>query len=104
MESIGEHLYESKFLRKAIFSFKIRSVRDLSKNLGELQAMAARLKSLSAAIYDDTIMSIMLNALLESFNLFKKSWNLFSINLNQKESEQIDFMFSGRDRKHETIW
>lgn len=78
---------EKQVLLSKFHGFRIKSVRDLSKSLGELQAMAARLKALGASIDDDTIMSIILNALPEGFNLFKTSWSLF--NADQKSLNKL---------------
>jgi hypothetical protein len=69
---------EKQILLSKFHGYRITSVRDLSKSLGEIQAMAARLKSLGAPMDDDTIMSIILNGLRDSFKLFKISWNLSS--------------------------
>lgn len=68
-------------------SFRITSIKEISKNLGEIQAMAARLKALGAAVDDDFIMSIILNALPPSFSQFKTSWNLF--NTEQRELNKL---------------
>lgn len=78
---------EKQTLLAKFHSFKIHSLREISKNLGEIQSMAARLKSLGAAIDDDSVMSIILNALPSSFNNFKTSWNLF--NVEQRELNKL---------------
>jgi hypothetical protein len=69
---------EKQMLLAKFHGYKITSIRQLSQDLGEIQSMAARLKMLGAAMDDDTIMSIILNGLPESFAMFKISWNLSS--------------------------
>lgn len=89
LESIYENKSssEKQMLLAQFHSFKITSARDISKSLSQIQEMAARLKALDAAVDDDTVMSIILNALPPSFNLFKTSWNLF--NADQKELNKL---------------
>lgn len=65
---------ERAMLLERFHSYKINRVSDISKAIGEIQAKAARLKSLGAAIDDETVISVILRALPESLKTWKSTW------------------------------
>jgi len=77
-----ESIYENKttfekqeFLSK-LHSFKIDSVANIAKPLGEIQTLASRLKMFGETVSDDALMSIILNALPRSFESFPDSFQV----------------------------
>lgn len=89
LESIYENKSssEKQMLLSKFHQFKITSINEISKSLGEIQMMAAKLKALGVAIDNETVMSIILNALPESFSTFKTTWNL--INSESKDLNKL---------------
>lgn len=86
-----EAIYENKsstemtMLFEKFTSYTIRSVGNISKDIGEIQALAARLKSLGATIDDEFIISIILKALPDSMKTWKSTWKMVNgekLNLN----------------------
>lgn len=67
---------EKTSLMERFTSYKIRTIKDVSTGIGELQAIAARLRSLEVTIDDEFTISILLRALPESFKTWKSTWKL----------------------------
>lgn len=65
---------EKTMLLEEFTSFKIRSLSEVSAKIGEIQALAAKLKSFSVKIDDDLIISILLKALPESMKTWSSTW------------------------------
>lgn len=65
---------ERAMLMQKLMSFKIDSVRDISGSIGELQALAAKLRSLKMNIDEDLVVSILLKALPESLKTWTSTW------------------------------
>lgn len=76
---------EKTMLMEKFTSYRIRSIRDVSKGIGELQSYAAKLKSLGMTIEEDFIISVLLQALPESLKTWKSTWKMVNaekLNLN----------------------
>lgn len=67
---------QRSMLMEKFTSFKIKSVKDISKGIGEVQSIAAKLKSMGATIDDEFIISIILKALPENFRSWKSTWKM----------------------------
>ena len=67
---------EKQMLLAKFHSYKITSVSEMGKSLGEIQSMGARLRALGVSIDTEVIISIILNALPKSFDNFKTTWNM----------------------------
>jgi hypothetical protein len=67
---------ERAMLLEQFTSAKIHSIRSIGKDIGEIQALAAKLRNLSVNIDDEFIISIILKALPESFNAWKRTWKI----------------------------
>lgn len=80
LESIFENksATERSMLLEKFTSFKVRSIRDISKDIGELQALAAKLKSLGAKVEEEFIVSILLKALPDSLRTWKSTWMMIN--------------------------
>lgn len=72
---------ERAMLMEKFTSFKINSLHNISKDIGEVQALAAKLKSLGAHVDDEFIVSIILKALPDSMKTWKSTWKM----VNAKE-------------------
>jgi len=80
LESIYENktTYEKQTLLQKFNSYKIPSLSEMSKSIGEIQSLGARLKSIGASIDDDSIISVIINALPESFDSFTTTWSMMN--------------------------
>lgn len=67
---------ERSMLLEKFTSYRIRSISEISKAIGDIQAKAAKLKSLGAAIDNETIISVILKALPESLKSWKSTWKM----------------------------
>lgn len=78
LEAIYENRSSSQktMLLEKYTSFKIRSLKDVSKGIGELQALAAKLKSMQVSIDDSLTISILLKALPDSLRNWANTWKL----------------------------
>ena len=72
---------ERTMLMEKFTSYKIRSVKDISQSIGEIQSLAAKLRSLGATIDDEFIISIILKGLPEVLKPWKSTWKM----VNAKE-------------------
>ena len=69
---------ERTMLMEKFTSFKFKSIRDISKDLGALQALTAKLKSLGATVDDEFIISIILKGLPDSLKTWKSTWKMIN--------------------------
>lgn len=67
---------ERTMLLEKFHSYKIHSVSNISRALGDIQAKAAKLKSLGAAIDDETTISVILKALPDALKTWKSTWKM----------------------------
>lgn len=77
---------ERAMLLEKFHSFKIRSTLDIGKALGEIKALVAKLKQLGANIEDEQVSSVILRALPDSLNDWKRTWKMVNsgeIDLNK---------------------
>lgn len=77
---------ERSMLLEKFTSYRIKRISDISKALGDIQAKAAKLKSLGAAIDDEFIISIILKALPDGLKSWKSTWKMINAenpNLNK---------------------
>ena len=65
---------EKSMLMEKFTSFNIKSVREISKGIGEIQALAAKLRSLGAHIDEEFIVSILLKSLPDNLKNWKSTW------------------------------
>lgn len=65
---------ERSMLLEKFTSYRIKRVSDISKSLGDIQAKAAKLKSLGASIDDEFVISIILKALPDGLKQWKSTW------------------------------
>lgn len=81
LESVYENktTFEKQELLSQLHSYRITSVANVAKALGEMQTLASKLNLLGETISDDSLMSIILNALPnESFGNFLVAFKLLS--------------------------
>lgn len=69
---------ERTMLLEKFTSYRIRSTNDISKALGDIQARAARLKTLGASVDDELIISVILKALPDSMRAWKNTWKMIN--------------------------
>lgn len=81
---------EKTMLMERFTSFKIGSIKDVSKSLGEIQAMAAKLKSLGTTIDDEFVICIILKALPDSMKNWRTTWKMVNA-----ESPSINNLITG---------
>lgn len=67
---------EKTALMEKFTSYRIHGIRDIGKGISELQAIAARLRSLQVSVDDEFIISILLKALPTSFDTWKSTWKM----------------------------
>lgn len=67
---------EKAALLEQFMSFKIQSTRDVSKGIGEIQSLAAKLTALGTTIASDLIVSVILKALPESLSNWASTWKM----------------------------
>lgn len=63
-------------LMEKFTSFQINSIGDISRDLGEIQALAAKLKSLGLNVEDEFIISIILKGLPSCLQDWKRTWRM----------------------------
>lgn len=69
---------ERTMLLEKFTSYRIHSTNDISKALGDIQARAAKLKTLGASVDDELIISVILKALPESMKTWKSTWKMIN--------------------------
>lgn len=77
---------ERSMLLEKFTSYRIKRISDISKALGDIQAKAAKLRSLGASIDDEFIISIILKALPDGLKQWKSTWKMINAdqpNLNK---------------------
>lgn len=77
---------EKTALMEKLTSYRIERIKDISRGIGELQAIAAKLRSLKAIVDDDFIISILLRALPSTLDTWKSTWKMVNAenpNLNK---------------------
>ena len=80
---------ERSMLMEQFHSFRINSIQGIGKGIGELKAKVAKLKQLGANIDDEQVVSVLLKALPESLNSWKRTWKMINgscIDLNKLTS------------------
>lgn len=78
---------ERAMLMEKFTSFKIRSIRDIGVSIGELQALAARLRSLRANVDEEFVVSILLKALPNTLKTWKSTWMM--VNAKEPKLNQL---------------
>lgn len=77
---------EKTALMEKLTSYKIQTIKDISKGIGELQAIAAKLKSMGSTVDNDFLISIILKALPSAMDTWKSTWKMVNAekpNLNK---------------------
>lgn len=72
----NKSMTERTMLMDQFTSYKIKSIKDVSVEIGMIQSLANRLKTLGASIDDQMIISILLKALPESLKTWKATWKM----------------------------
>lgn len=83
LQSIYENKtsFEKQNLLGKLHTYKIKSTREVSASVAEINNLAAKLTSLGQPITDEMLMSIIINALPQNYETFIGTWSL----MNEKD-------------------
>lgn len=67
---------EKTALLDKMTSYRIRSIKEVSKGIGELQAIVAKLRTMDSPVSEDLLISLLLKALPPALNSWRSTWKM----------------------------